>query len=39
MRADGSRSGYSVPEAVIAVVRASDDGCHYPKRVALPTEM
>ena len=27
MRADGSRSSQSIPEAVITVVRAPDDGC------------
>jgi hypothetical protein len=28
-----------LPEAVITVVRASDDGCQHPKRVELPTEI
>jgi len=26
-RADGSRSGQSIPQAVITVIRAPDDGC------------
>ena len=26
-----------VPEAVITVVRAPDDGCQHPKNVELPT--
>ena len=29
----------SIPEAVITVVRAPDDGCQHPKLVELPTEM
>ena len=28
-----------IPEAVITVVRAPDDGCRHPKYVELPTEM
>jgi len=28
-----------VPEAVITVVRAPDDGCQHPKHVELPTEI
>jgi len=28
-----------MPEAVITVVRAPDDGRQYPKHVELPTEM
>jgi len=28
-----------VPEAVITVVPAPDDGCQHPKHVELPTEM
>jgi len=39
MIADGSRSGESIPEAVITVVRAPDDGCQQPKHVELPTEI
>ena len=35
-RADGSRSCWSVPEAVITVVQAPDDGCQHPKHVELP---
>jgi len=34
--------GYSlqlITKAVIAAVRAPDDGCQHPKRVVLPTEM
>jgi len=38
-RADGSRCGLSIPEAVITAVRAPDDGCQNPKHVELPTEM
>jgi len=38
-RPDGSRPGWPVPEAVITVVRAPDDGCQHPKHVELPTEM
>jgi len=38
-RADGSRPGWPVPEAVITVVRAPDDGCQHPKYVELPREM
>ena len=38
-RADGSRPGWPVPEAVITVVRAPDDGCQHPKHVQLPTEI
>jgi len=37
--ADGSRSGQSIPEAVITAVPAPDDGCQHPKHVELPTEM
>jgi len=29
----------SIPEAVITVVRAPDDGCQHPKHVELPTDM
>jgi len=29
----------SIPEAVITVVPAPDDGCQQPKHVELPTEM
>jgi len=29
----------SIPEAVITVVRAPDDGCQHPKHVELLTEM
>ena len=39
VRADGGRSGYSIPEAVITFVRAPDDGCQHPKHVELPTEI
>jgi len=39
MRAVGSRSGYSIPEAVLLVEHAPDDGCQHPKHVQLPTEM
>jgi len=28
-----------MPEAVITVVRAPDDGCQHPKHVELPTEI
>jgi hypothetical protein len=28
-----------VPEAVVAAVRAPDDGCRHPRHVGLPTEM
>ena len=28
-----------IPEAVITVVRAPDDGCQHPKHVELPTEI
>ena len=38
-RADGSRPSWPVPEAVITVVRAPDDGCQHPKHVELPTEI
>ena len=38
-RVDRSRPGRPVPEAVITVVRAPDDGCQHPKHVELPTEM
>ena len=38
-REDGSRLGWPVPEAVITVVRAPDDGCQHPKHVELPTEI
>jgi len=38
-RAYGSRPGWPVPEAVITVVRAPDDGCQHPKHVEMPTEM
>ena len=38
-RADGSRPGWPVPEAVIRIVLASNDGCHQPKHVELPTEL
>ena len=31
MRADGSRLGWPVPEAVIMVVWAPDDGCQHPE--------
>jgi len=31
MRVDGSRSSQSIPEAVITVVRAPDDGCQTPE--------
>jgi len=37
-RADGSRPGLPVPEAVITVVRSPDDVCQDPKYVELPTE-
>jgi len=33
--ADGSRPGWPVPEALITVVRAPDDGCQHPKHVDL----
>ena len=36
---DGRWSSYSVPEAVITVVPAPDDGCQHPKHVELHTEM
>ena len=39
MKADGSRSGYSIPKAVFTVVRAPDGGCLHPKHVELPTVM
>jgi len=39
MRADGTRPGWPVPEAVITAVPALDDGCLHPKHVELPTEM
>jgi len=29
----------SIPEAVVTVVRAPDDGCQHPKSVQLPTEI
>jgi len=38
-KADGSRSGSSIPEAVFTVVRAPDDGYQRPKYVELPTVM
>jgi len=38
-RADGSRPGWPVPEAVITAVRAPSDGCQHPKHVELPTEV
>ena len=38
-RADGSRSGQPIPEAVITAVPAPDDGCQYTKHVELPTVM
>ena len=38
LRADGSRHGWPVPEAVITAVRAPDDGCQHPKHVELSTE-
>jgi len=38
-RADGSRPGWPVPEAVITVVRAPDDGCQHPNHVELSTEV
>jgi len=28
-----------MPEAVITVARAPDDGCQHPKHAELPTEM
>jgi len=31
--------GSSMPEAVVAVVRAPDDGCQHPKHVQLPTRI
>ena len=31
--------GWPVPEAVIAVLRAPDDGCQHPKHVELSREM
>jgi len=37
--ADGSRTGWPVPEAVITTVPAPDGGCQHPKHVELPTEM
>jgi len=37
--ADGSSPGWPVPEAVIKVVRAPDDGCQHTKHVELSTEM
>ena len=37
--ADGSRPNWPVPEAVITVVRAPDNGCQRPKHVELPTEV
>jgi len=30
---------WPVPEAVITVVRAADDGCQHPKHVEPPTEI
>ena len=39
MRADGSWSGSSIPEAVITVEQAPDDGYQHLKHVELPTEM
>jgi len=38
-RADGSRPGWPVSEAVITVVRAPDDGCQHPKHVELSADM
>ena len=38
-RADSSKSGYSIPEAVITVLRAPDDGCQHPKYVELPAKI
>jgi len=38
-RADGSRPIWAVPEAVITVVRAPDDGFQHPKHAELPTEI
>jgi len=38
-RADGSRFGKRVPEAVITVVWAPDDGCQHPKHIEQPTEI
>ena len=37
-RADGSRFGLLVPEAVITAVPAPDDGCQHPKHVELCTD-
>jgi len=39
MKADGSRPGWPIPEAVITAVPAPDDGCQHPKHVELPTEI
>jgi len=38
-RGDGSRPGWPVPEAVITVLRAPDDGCQHPKHIELPTDI
>jgi hypothetical protein len=38
-RVGGNRPSWSVPEAVITVVRAPDDGCQPPKHVELSTEV
>jgi len=38
-RADGSRPCWTVPEAVITVVRAPDGECQHPKHVELSTEV
>jgi len=29
----------SIPEAVITVLRAPDEGCQHPKHVEMPTEI
>jgi len=34
-----TRCDLSIPEAVITVVRAPDDGCQHPKHVELPIEI
>jgi len=39
MRADGSRPSWPVPETIITVVPAPDDGCQHSKHVELSTEM
>ena len=36
---DGSRPSWPVPEAVLTVVWAPDDGCQHPKHVELSTEV